>query len=64
MGDGVMFCTKCQNPVHRYECGDIEERLAELAAHPNFATDRCSNCQKHPRECTCDEYEPYDGGLE
>lgn len=55
-----MFCQRCQNNVTRCECGDIEERLAALAKHPNFATDRCKHCQEHPGECECDEYEPHD----
>lgn len=56
-----MFCTRCQNPVHQCECGDIEERLARLAEHPNFATDRCANCQRNRPDCTCDEYVPVGG---
>lgn len=55
-----MFCSKCKNPVSKCECGDIEERLKALAKHPNFATDRCADCQEHPEDCTCDEYTPMD----
>lgn len=55
-----MFCTRCKNTVVECECGDIEERLEQLAEHPNFATDRCRNCQSHPRDCSCDEYELID----
>lgn len=55
-----MFCSRCQNPVYACECGDIEERLAKLAQHPNFATDRCKHCQRHPQECACEAYEPFE----
>lgn len=48
-----MFCTKCQNHVAECECGDIEERLASLAEHPNMAQERCSNCNSHHSRCEC-----------
>lgn len=53
-----MFCTRCKNPVSSCECGDIEERLENLAQNPMFATDRCSGCLEHPGDCTCEEYKP------
>lgn len=56
-----MFCTRCQNNIANCECDDIEERLASLAEHPNFATDRCKHCRRNRPDCTCDEYVPVGG---
>lgn len=56
-----MFCTKCQNPVEKCECGDIDERLRKVASSKRFETDRCMRCKEHRKDCTCDEYEPIEG---
>lgn len=57
-----MFCSRCNNPVTKCECGDIAERLEALAQHPNFATDRCKHCQEHQEKCECEEYESHGSG--
>ncbi|SIS21736.1 hypothetical protein SAMN05421752_1408 [Natronorubrum thiooxidans] len=55
----MMFCSRCQSPAGRSSCDDLEGRLESIAKHPNFHTDRCADCQHHPKNCTCEEYRPY-----
>ncbi len=54
-----MFCIRCQRDVYDCICPDINERLAAIANHSNFAVVWCRDCDKHVDQCDC-----YDDGHE
>lgn len=48
-----MFCVKCQQDVYYCTCPDINERLAALADHPNWAIAWCNRCNRALAQCDC-----------
>jgi len=48
-----MFCIRCQKDVAYCTCPDINERLAALASHPNWAIAFCVDCNKAVDQCDC-----------
>lgn len=50
-----MYCIKCSNDVADCTCGDIQERLASLAQHPNLSFRMCTKCNQHYSFCKCEE---------
>jgi len=48
-----MFCIRCQRDVYDCICPDINERLAAIASHQNFAVKWCVDCNKHVDQCDC-----------
>lgn len=48
-----MFCIKCQNDVSYCTCPDINERLAAIGKHSDFALAWCQKCDKHVDQCDC-----------
>jgi hypothetical protein len=48
-----VFCIRCQNEVYDCICPDINERLAAIANHQNFAVLWCADCNKHVDRCDC-----------
>lgn len=49
-----MFCVVCQSNLIDCTCPDIEERLADLANHPNMSIRICRICGLHYARCDCD----------
>lgn len=54
-----MTCMKCNQHVSKCTCGDIKERLAAIANHPNIVVKWCLICDNHYARCRCVEPEFY-----
>ncbi len=52
-----MWCMKCNKDLSQCICGDIEERLNQVASGGNFAYKKCDKCGKHYSRCKCDKPE-------
>ena len=52
-----MWCMKCNKHLSECICGDIEERLDQVAAKGYFAYRKCSRCGKHYSRCNCENPE-------